>query len=253
MAVATLPYQEKIEYPESDGKPVAESEIHLLQLLALVYVLRNFYRAAPDVYVGGNMLMYYVEGEPSEVVAPDVFVVKGVGKHLRRTFKLWEEGKAPDFIIELTSKSTRYQDLANKRGLYETLGVQEYFLFDPQREYLTPPLRGYRLVHGVYELVSGETLTSEVLGLELRVEGGELHLYHPLRQEYLLTPPETTEQLEETKGRLEETAERLEETAERLEETAERLEETKQRAARAEAENKELRAELERLRREQNR
>lgn len=231
MAVATLPYQEKIEYPDSDGKPIAESEIHMLQLLALVYVLRNFFRDAQDVYVGGNMLMYYVEGEPSKVVAPDVFVVKGVGKHLRRTFKLWEEGKAPDCIIELTSKSTRYQDLANKRGLYETLGVQEYFLFDPQREYLNPPLRGYRLVNGVYELFSGAVLASDVLGLELRDENGELRLYDPLRHVYLLTPPETTE---------------------RLEETQERLEEIEKRAARAEAENEKLRAELERLRREQN-
>lgn len=237
MTVATFPYQKRIEYPESDGKPMAESEIHMLQLMALVYVLRNFFREAQDVYVGGNMLMYYVEGEPQHVVAPDIFVVKGVHKHLRRTFKVWEEGKAPDLIIELSSRSTRYEDVGNKRGLYEELGVQEYFLFDPQREYLNPPLRGYRLVNGMYQLLAGYSLPSQVLGLELRVEGGELRLFDQEQGTFLLTPTETTE--------------RLEETTERLEDETIARERAEERAAGAEAEVARLRAELERLRREQ--
>ena len=214
----------QIEYPESDGKPMAESEIHLLQLLALVFVLRTFFEHAQDVYVGGNMMMYYVEGEPTEVVVPDVFIVRGVPKHLRRVYKIWEEGKGPDVVIELSSRSTRIQDLREKRALYEELGVQEFYIFDPLGEYLQPPLRAHRLVDGVYEITNGTQVYSQVLGLELRVQGDTLRLFDPKRGEYLLTPPELADENQA------------------LDERVETLEN----------ENARLRAELERLQRAQN-
>jgi Uma2 family endonuclease len=232
--ITPVPSTTQIEYPESDGKPMAESEIHMLQLLALVFVLRTFFEQTQDVYVGGNMMMYYVEGEPAEVVAPDVFVVKGVPKHVRRVYKLWEEGKGPDVIIELSSRSTRIQDVREKRALYEELGVQEFYIFDPLGEYLEPPLRTHHLVNGVYEITNGTQMYSSVLGLELRVEGNTLRLFDPVRREYLLTPPELAEQVVELDERVVELDERL-------------AAETAARHA-AEAENARLRAEIERLR-----
>src|SRR5574341_1298097 len=74
-----------IHYPESDGKPVAETEVHLQCLFDVREALRAFFRPVADVYVGANMLLYYVEGNPRRSVAPDVFVVRGVPKHQRRT------------------------------------------------------------------------------------------------------------------------------------------------------------------------
>ncbi len=253
MVTPVIPRQTTTEYPESDGKPMAESELHLLQLLALVFVLRAYFEHAQDVYVGGNMLMYFVEGDPTQSVAPDVFVVKGVPKRVHRVYKVWEEGKGPDVVIELSSRSTRREDLGNKRVLYQELGIAEYYIFDPQREYLDPPLRGHRLVEGAYQVTNGMAMRSEALSLELRVEGEELRLFDPQRGEYLLTPPELTERVEELDERVEELDERVEELDERVEELDEQL--AREAAARraAEEENARLRAELEQLRRQSER
>ena len=221
--VTAIPEKEEIEYPESDGEPMAETDIHRKIMIALIEALADYFREAADVYVSGNLLLYYEEGNPTASVAPDVFVVKGVPKHDRRIYKLWEEGKAPDVVIEVTSRKTRLQDLGEKRALYAMLGVKEYFLYDPLGEYLEPPLQGYRLVGEEYEHmqpVAEGTLYSQELGLELRLEDGQLRLVDPTTGERLLSPAEA--------------------------QAARRAAEA--RAAQAEAELERLRAELARLR-----
>lgn len=216
-----------IHYPETDGKPIAETDIHIRQITDLRLVLDWYFRDDPQVYVSGNLLLYYVEGDPTKSVAPDVFVVKGVPKRLRRIYKLWEEGKAPAVVFEITSESTRLEDQGTKRALYAELGVAEYFLFDPLGEYLKPQLRGYRLAEDEYAPLlpqsgpEGELrLLSQVLGLELWTQRDELRLYDPDADRLLLTP------LEESLAR----------------------QEAEARAVAAEAELARLRAELERLR-----
>jgi len=77
------------------------------------------------------MLLYHEEGNPAACVAPDVFVVQGVAKRERCTYRLWEEGQPPAVVFEITSRGTRLEDLGTKRALYAMLGVQEYFLYDP--------------------------------------------------------------------------------------------------------------------------
>lgn len=113
------------------------------------------------------------------MVAPDVFVVRGVAKRKRKTFRLWEEGCSPCFVIEVSSESTRDEDFEGKMGKYADLGVEEYFLFDPLGEYLDPPLQGYRLIDGRYremKLAVDGSLLSRALGLTLAVEGEHLRL-----------------------------------------------------------------------------
>jgi Uma2 family endonuclease len=191
----------KIEYPDSDGKPMAETDDHRIQMTdALIHPLKEYFRDRPDVYVSGNMFLYYVEGEPTAVVAPDVFVVFGVANKRRRIYKLWQEGQVPAVVFELTSRSTRHEDAGDKRFIYEDLGVREYFIFDPLREYLRPPLQGYRLEGGFYtpllpdELDTSEwELFSEELGLTLQTYGRDLRLYDEARDQYLYTPAEEAE------------------------------------------------------------
>ena len=108
-------------------------------------MLEQHFAGSSDVYISGNLMFYYEEGQPSAVVSPDVFVVKGVPKRERRTYKLWEERRAPVTIFEITSRSTRLEDKGNKRELFAMLHVPEYFLFDPLTEYLKPPLQGFVL------------------------------------------------------------------------------------------------------------
>ncbi|MBI4675427.1 MAG: Uma2 family endonuclease [Chloroflexi bacterium] len=241
MIVSPAPPKGEITYPESDGKPLAESPIHIEALIALRFALRTFFRERADVYIGANMFLYFVEGDLTEVVAPDVFVALGVPNRARRTYKVWEEGQVPAVIFEITSESTRREDVRSKRSLYEELGVHEYFLFDPLGEYLKPALKKYQLREGSYVSVDGENLASQMLGLEFRVDGEHLRVHDPARGIDLLYPDEeeTARQVAEERALLETL--RAEREAERAEREA---------AARqaAEAEVARLRAEIEKLR-----
>lgn len=230
-----------VAYSESDGKPMAETELHAQLIINLIEALRNFFGKLPDVYVWGNMFIYYIEGDASKNVAPDVFVVRGVGKRLgervRRVYKLWEEGVAPCVIIEVSSSETKNDDLQRKKNLYAQLGVKEYFIFDPEYRYLKPPFRAYRLSGSQYvELaVTNRRVRSEELGLELVDTGETLRLFEPVRGEFLLTPEEEAAAHQDAKAR-----------AARAE--AERLVEAEARRQ-AEAELEKLRAENARLKR----
>ena len=111
------------------------------------------------------------EGNPRKHVSPDLLVALGIRKEPKRDYYLvWKEGKAPDFILEITSKTTRREDEKKKRVLCrDVLKVPEYFLFDPRAEYLDPPLQGFRLIGGEYvrtEPIAGRS-PSEILGLHL--------------------------------------------------------------------------------------
>jgi Uma2 family endonuclease len=180
----------RVHYPESDGKPMGETDLHRDLMTDLIFALKWFLRST-RAYVAGNLFIYYEEGNPRAAVAPDVFVVLGVEQRRRRIFQTWREGgRAPDVVIEITSKKTRKDDRERKPTIYAALGVREYFIFDPHGEYLEPPLQGYRLVQGAYEPIATYPLRSEVLNLELRQEDGMLRLYHPQTGERLPTSDE---------------------------------------------------------------
>ena len=198
MAIATPKKPKIIDYPTSDGKPMAETDYHYRQLVDSRDTLDFHFADDPMVYVSGNMLMYYVEGDKRKHVSPDVFLVKGVKKGSRLYYLTWEEGKTPNVIIEITSKSTRKEDTDTKFVLYrDVLKVKEYFMFDPFGDYLKPDrLRGYRLRKGEYvpiPLVDGR-MPSQVLGLHLERDGITLRLYDPETEAWLLTPNERIEQ-----------------------------------------------------------
>lgn len=201
-----------VEYPESDDEPMGETGFHVTLITYLLSMLREYFRDRADVYVGANMFVYYAEGDPAKKFAPDVFVVFGASKDERRIWKTWEEGTGPDVIFEVTSKSTQSEDLGTKKGLYEWLGVQEYFLFDPLGEYLKPALRGFWLTDDGYRemepvITDGRLqLHSEALGLLLRTAGGELHLVEEAAGERLLPPPELADALREAHNKIREEA-----------------------------------------------
>jgi Uma2 family endonuclease len=202
MAVSVVQTPQRIHYPSSDGQPVAESDFQLQPLLYAVTTLRTHFQDRADVYVAGNMFIYYEEGNPEAVVAPDVFVVLGTTKRDRVSYMLWEEPKGPDFVLEITSRSTRTKDQGPKRGTYAFLGVREYFQYDPTHDYLVPALQGARLVAGSYQALPPTTLPdgtlvlhSDVLGLDLRLEEGTLRFYDPVTGQKLLSHAEIEQAL----------------------------------------------------------
>lgn len=187
-----------ITYPDSDGLPMAESDAARDYLIYGVEALDRYFQDRPDVYVSGNLFLYYEQGNPKAVVSPDVFVVLGVEKKKRPSYKVWEEqNKIPDFVLEVTSKSTASEDRGIKKGLYAYLGVKEYFQYDPTAEYLKPSLQGFRLLEGNYLSIPGRTeqdylvVPSETLGLEVWLEAdGAMRFYAPSTGEKLLSPKE---------------------------------------------------------------
>jgi hypothetical protein len=86
----------------------------------------------------------------------------------RDNYKIWEEGAVPSVVFEMTSPSTRKEDDGEKKTLYAQLGVAEYWQFDPQGDWITEKLRGYRLEDGSYQPIADQI--SLVLGLRLDVD-----------------------------------------------------------------------------------
>jgi Uma2 family endonuclease len=203
-----------VDYPTGDGKPVGETPTHRDNLLFLIEMLRTWYTRNPDVYISGNMFLYYEEGNKHKHVSPDVFLVHGVPKDSdMRYYATWEQqGKGPDFVVEMTSPTTRKEDTEKKFRLYQdVLHVPEYFLFDPFAEYLKPPLRGYRLRRGKYvriRPVEGR-LPSEVTGLHLERNEEELRLYDPSTKMWVPTPREEAERAKAEAERLRQELEAL--------------------------------------------
>jgi Uma2 family endonuclease len=216
-----------------------------------VEALDLFFRSRSQVYVSGNLFIYYEEGNPRAVVSPDVFVVFGVTKRKRRVYKTWEEGnKVPAFILEITSRTTRQQDEVTKPLLYARLGVQEYFQYDPTGDYLSPQLKGFTLVDGTYQaLPLQETadgswiIYSHTLALDLRLpppDGSALQVvaqgqiprilrfYDPQTGAKLPSYSESYEAGEQERERAEQERERAEQERERAEQERERAEQAEQ-------------------------
>ena len=181
-----------IHYPDTDGEPLAETEFQFNPLTEMVHALRVRYEDRPDVYVAGDMFVYYRMNDPGANVAPDVFAVFGVDKRPRRSYMVWREGKSPDFVMEITSASTYSRDIGEKRDIYAAIGVTEYWRFDPERECFDPPLAGERLVNGVYEPIpvfeDADGILrgySALLGLDICVRDDLLRLYDPINRSWL--------------------------------------------------------------------
>ena len=191
----------EIEYPSADGRPVAESDFQLNSLIYARERLRIYFRdecKRDDVYVAGNLLIYYEEGNPRRSVAPDVFAVVGwqamtaprtcSGGSARHPTSCWRSPRGP----------RGDEDQGRKRERYRTLGVKEYWQYDPTGDYLQPPLQGLELVAGSYVRMPGRQPAAGTLALASRVLGLELHLtkhglrYHdPVTGKYLLSHAES--------------------------------------------------------------
>ncbi len=220
---------------------MAETARHRDEMINALHGLREHFRDHPQVYITGNIFVYYLdENGERQAVSPDIWVVTGVEKKERRIYKIDAEGKAPEVVIELTSASTKVEDLVTKHYIYANLGVREYFLFDPYNETGRSALRGLRLEGGEYVPMNGDALRSEVLGLELKVQNNHLRFYDPQTNELLRTPEEA-----EADRRIAEAARHAAEKKAAQELKARQETETK--ASAAEAEVARLREELAKL------
>ena len=208
--IPSAPTDAEIFYPEEDGKPMAVSDLHRQILIRTLQAFDEHFADRPEVYVSGDILMYYVEGDPRKSISPDVLGAFGLGKKPRGNYKVWEEGKVPDFVMEFSSKTTYRNDLRHKKDLYALLRIQDYFLYDAEGLYLPSPLMGFTLANSVYVPISAGvdgSLHSSALDLDFHVGDVGLELYDPAAEAWLQTPAESALARAETAGARAETAE----------------------------------------------
>ena len=198
----------EIFYPDSDGMPLPDGEYQAAIYRRVVSTLEMEYKDCPGIWVNGNTFVYYVEGDNRSSVSPDCYVALNISTESidrYNSYRIWEVGKPPDFVLEIASESTAEADLGSKRDLYAEIGVPEYWLYDETGgDVYGRPLLGLRLVGGEYRDIDmsrepdGRVWShSSVLNLDLWWEDGHLRFYDPVDARWLLTPEE------ERAGRLE--------------------------------------------------
>ena len=228
------PRADDVFYPSSDGKPMAEN---MWQAEAILNARSDLGSARPQALVAADILMYPEEGNNRNSIAPDVLVAFGIGTHKRSSYFVWEEGKPPDWILEVASPGTQAEDRGHKRRRYAEIGVPEYWMFDPKGGVYprgTPRLQGLKLVDGEYhplepKVVDGErVIHSEVLGLDVRVDGELLRFRDPATGKDV----RHRDEIEADEELAQAAAERAQAVAERAEAAIERAQaETRQEAA----------------------
>ena len=243
--IPVVPTDGGIFYPETDGEPMAATDRHRKEMMRTLYTFDGHFQPKLDVYVSGDIFMYYVKGEPGAVISPDVLISFGLDKKDRRTYKVWEEGKVPEFVMEFSSAKTYDNDLTIKKETYESLGIADYFLFDVEHLYLPAPLMGFSLVDGRYMRISESSvdggLHAASLNLDFHVREEGLGIYDPVAGKWLQTPTEIQA------ARADREAARADREADARQEEAARAENAEARAENAEAEAAQLREQLARL------
>ena len=230
----------EIFYPESDGQPMAETDLHAETMNRILDKLRYRY-VGQQVYISGNVFLYYIEGDPRKCLTPDIFVVLGLKPGHRDTYLLWLEGKPPTVVFEVTSKTTRSVDESLKPDIYRRIGVAEYFMFDPTADYLIPPLRGYRLTPEGYVRIEPNLkgqMECAQLGLLLEIDGPDLLLRDCLTGLPLETRSEAAER-REREERIAKQAAQLREREHRIAKDAAERREQAERIAKEAAEQRE--------------
>ena len=176
-------------YPSSDSRPMAENT---WQARAILNAAGDLGVARPEALVAADILVYSEEGNDKNRVAPDVLVAFGVGTHNRSTYRVWKEGKPPDWVLEVASPGTVSRDLEFKPCVYAAMGVREYWLFDAKGGVFPrgmARLRGLKLADGKYAPLPSRlqdglfVIRSEVLRLDLRAEGELIRFRDPATRE----------------------------------------------------------------------
>ncbi len=194
-----------VEYPEGPGVP--EGDLQTRRRAELLFALRHWLAGRPggdSAWVCSDINVYYKQGDPTVVVAPDVAVSFGVNVAALAgagTYRVWDAGAAPTFVLEIASPSTVDVDVRDKPAKYAALGVGEYWRLDPTGgELLDPPLQGERRPAGRWEPIevaagAGGALRghSAVLGLDLCWEPPKLRLFDPAAGAWLLDPDDRFE------------------------------------------------------------
>jgi Uma2 family endonuclease len=247
MSTALLPpLPSPIEYPESDGEPMADNTKQWRWMVVLFGNLAALFREAADVLVGGNLIWYPVEGQPETKAAPDVYVVFDRPKGDRRSYKQWEEGNVPMTVVfEILSPKNTGEEMVDKFAFYEEYGVEEYYIYNPDTNRLYIYVRRGEVLVRVRQV---RDFVSPRLGIRFDLSGPEMVVRRPNGQAFLSFEEleAARQQAEQRADQAQQRADQAEQRADQAQQRAARLAELSRKARRQQATAEEL-AELERL------
>jgi Uma2 family endonuclease len=194
-----------VYYPEEREDDMGETSTHINLLADLLKILKVFFRDREDVFLSGNMNLYYEQGNSRRWFAPDLLVAFGVPNVDRSSYLLWREGVFPQVVFEIASEKTWQNDIDEKLRLYEELGAEEYYVIDPENAFLPAPLMAFRREgENLVELeIDNERVFSPRLNLEIVREGDTFRLFDPQRNEFLRTLEESESEVERLKAEIE--------------------------------------------------
>jgi Uma2 family endonuclease len=209
-----------IEYPDSDGLPMADNTLQFRWIVTVQGNLDGIYRDDPNVFVAGDLLWYPVEFHPEISAAPDTLVAFGRPKGYRGSYKQWvEAGIAPQVVFEIMSPNNRPEDMDRKFQFYERHGVEEYYLYDPDTNELDGWLRRDGRLQPIPDV---QSWVSPRLGIRFDLSGVEMIIYRPDGKRFL-TFLELLQQQEEAQRQAEEAKRQAEEATRHAERLAEKL------------------------------
>ncbi|MEA5421332.1 Uma2 family endonuclease [Spirulina sp. CCNP1310] len=209
----TLSAERSLIYPDYDGQPMADNTRQFQWIVFLKENLERWFAPYNQIFVAGDLLWYPVEGRPDLRVAPDVLVVFGRPKGHRGSYQQWREGNiAPQVVFEILSPRNRLQEMAKKQEFYNTYGVEEYYLYDPEENDLCGFIRVNGLLTPVDQIADW---ISPCLGIRFELTAESLALYRPDGEKFLTTL-ELEAQMEAQRQRAETEYQRAERLAAQL-------------------------------------
>ena len=245
MSTVTTP---EVVYEDSDGEPISDNTLQFRWIVTLQGGLDALFHTNPDVFVAGDLLWYPVEGRPDLRAAPDVLVAFGRPKGDRGSYRQWVEGGiAPQVVFEVLSPGNRAGEMAKKLLFYEAHGVEEYYVYDPDRVTLAGYLRDRAGQFDEVPVMDGHVSPRLGIRFELADElivsspgGGRFLTYLESIRQF------ESERAEAERERAEAASERAKAESERAEAASERAkaESERAKAAAAEAKVEALRAKL---------
>jgi Uma2 family endonuclease len=220
---------DEVVYPDSDGKPMSDNTKQFRWIVVIEQNLEWLFADRPDVFIAGDLLWYPVENDNSLSMAPDTMVVFGRPKGDRGSYQQWREDNiAPQVAFEILSPSNTSQEMDRKLLRYSRYGVEEYYLYDPDRNRLKGWLRSSEDILDGIESMAG--WISPRLGIRFEPGknlGEELQLYRPDGVPFF-SFTEINQMLTEERQRAEEERQRAEEERQRAEEERQRADSAEQ-------------------------
>ena len=196
---------EEIIYPEQREDDMGETSIHAKLINKLLAMLLQFFEQREDVFLSSNMNLYYEEKNPNKWYAPDLLIAFGVPNHERSSYQIWKEQVFPQVIFEIASDRTWKTDVSEKLELYGVFGAEEYYILDPEFDFLPAPMLAFHRQNGrlLSAPIADNRIFSPRLGLEIVRTKNTFRLFNPNTTEFLRTLEEAESELDRLKAEIE--------------------------------------------------